>query len=181
MSSTILITAFEPFLHYPVNSSEQVARAIGDRSISNIHVEILPVDHVAAAAAITTLLTDLKPATCLALGMAATESAFRIERFGRKCPGLAHFDGVDELEGAWDWDDLTQHLAQSGRPVRLSDDAGRYVCDTTYWTLLDHRRRHGLVHRAAFLHLPALSEEFPVSLMADAVIRAAQSTNIASP
>ncbi len=58
-----------------------------------------------------------------------------------------------------------------GNPVIFSEDAGKYVCDTTYWTVLEFRRRRGFPQHAAFLHVPPLSDEWTVERMAGAVQR----------
>jgi hypothetical protein len=60
-------------------------------------------------------------------------------------------------------------LRSSGRPVLFSEDAGAYVCETVYWSLLDYSLSHGSPGYAAFLHLPPLSEHFPLPLLARAV------------
>ena len=52
---------------------------------------------------------------------------------------------------------------------RTSHDAGSYVCESTYWALLAYRLLHGYPRYAAFLHVPPVSESFPVRLTATAV------------
>jgi pyrrolidone-carboxylate peptidase len=170
MAETVLVTGFEPFLQWTVNSSGEVARALGVRVSGWLRAEVLPVDHDAAHRRMTELLDEVRPKACLAMGLWAG-SAFRIERYGRRCPGLGHIKGTDELEGVWDWADMERQLADTGKPVIHSHDAGKYVCDTTYWSLLDFRRRVGFPERAAFLHVPPLSETWSVEEIAEAVGR----------
>ena len=52
-----------------------------------------------------------------------------------------------------------------------SDDAGKYVCDTTYWSVLDFRKRRGFPEHAAFLHVPPVSEVWTVDAVARAIQR----------
>jgi pyroglutamyl-peptidase len=170
MAETVLVTGFEPFKQWTVNSSGEVARALAAQIPDHVRAEVLPVDHTAAHLQLTQLLEAVRPKACLAMGLWAG-SAFRIERYGRRCPGLGHLEGADELEGAWDWAEMERQLAETGKPVIHSEDAGKYVCDTTYWSLLDFRRRHGLPERAAFLHVPPLSELWPVEEITQAVAR----------
>jgi len=54
-----------------------------------------------------------------------------------------------ERPGRWPWKAACGAATQQGFPVRLSDDAGGYVCDTTYWAALGTD-----VPQVAFLHLP---------------------------
>src|SRR4051794_37951404 len=138
----VLVTGFVPFADYVVNSSELVVRALGARETSGVRCEILPVDHLAANVRMIELLAEARPAVCLALGM-WQGSAFRIERCGRKSPGLSALQGEEELAGDWDWEEMANTLGKTGRPVVLSEYAGKYVCDTTYWTALDWRQRNG--------------------------------------
>jgi len=170
MAETVLVTGFEPFKQWAVNSSGEVARALGEMLSGRVQAEVLPVDHTAAHLRLTALLEAVRPKACLAMGLWAG-SAFRIERYGRKCPGLGHIEGADEFEGAWDWAEMERQLAETGKPVIHSEDAGKYVCDTTYWSLLDFRRRVGFPEQAAFLHVPPLSETWSVEEITQAVAR----------
>lgn len=183
MPESILVTGFEPFAQWGVNSSGEIARVIGERMPGVVRAAVLPVDHGAAGVRMIELLQEVRPRAVLAMGLWAG-AAFRIERYGRKCPGLAAVEGVEELEGAWDWEAMERALAGAGWPVIRSEDAGKYVCDTTYWMLLDYRSRWGWPEIAAFLHVPPVGEEWTVEGMAGAVgrvIGCVHSTSIASP
>ena len=170
MGQSVLVTGFEPFRQWTVNSSGEVARTLGARMTGLVRAEVLPVDHHTAHQRMTQLLEETRPRIGLAMGLWAG-SAFRIERYGRRCPGLVHVEGADELEGAWDWADMERQLADTGKPVIHSQDAGKYVCDTTYWSLLDFRRRVGFPEHAAFLHVPPLSDTWSVEEITQAVAR----------
>jgi pyroglutamyl-peptidase len=43
--------------------------------------------------------------------------------------------------------------------VRISDDAGRYLCDFIYYSSLAHRWKQGKERRVTFLHVPADASE----------------------
>jgi len=170
MAETVLVTGFEPFKQWTVNSSGEVARTLGAQMAGLVRAEVLPVDHEAAHRRMTELLVEVRPGACLAMGLWAG-SSFRIERYARRCPGLGHIDGPAELEGAWDWSEMERQLAETGTAVIHSEDAGKYVCDTTYWSLLDSRRRQGFPERAAFLHVPPLSDVWSIEELTRAVAR----------
>ena len=170
MTRPVLITGFEPFSVWPVNSSGETALAVASLLPDVVRAEVLPVDHLAAHRRMRELLDETRPAACLAMGLAPTE-AFRIERLAR---GPAELDvprGRGRLEGAWPWEEMEAALRSSGRPVVYSDDAGAYVCETTYWSLLDYRLAQGGPAHAAFLHLPPISDQFPLPLLSQAVRR----------
>ena len=170
MAETVLVTGFEPFQQWTVNSSGAVALKLGVQMTGLVRAEVLPVNHDAAHRRMAELLEEVRPKACLAMGLWAG-SSFRIERYGRRSPGLGHVDGADELEGAWDWVEMERQLAETGKPVIHSEDAGKYVCDTTYWSLLRFRRRVGLPEHAAFLHVPPLSETWSLDEITQAVAR----------
>ena len=170
MTRPVLITGFEPFSVWPVNSSGETARAVASLLPDVVRAEVLPVDHQAAHRRVRELLAGTRPVACLAMGLAPTE-AFRIERAARPPAQLNLPTGVGPLEGAWPWEEMDAALRSSGRPVVFSADAGAYVCETVYWSILDYRLSHGRPAHAAFLHLPPISDTFPLPLLARAVSR----------
>lgn len=178
MTRPVLITGFEPFSVYPVNSSGEAVRAVAALMPDVVRAEVLPVDHAAAHRRMRELLEETRPAACLAMGLSPTE-AFRIERFARGPAGFDVAAGRERLQGAWPWEDLLARLAASGRPAIFSEDAGAYVCETVYWTLLDYRLSRGRPRHAAFLHVPPLSARFPLPLLAESVARVVEGVRAA--
>src|SRR5215217_7297137 len=101
MGASILVTGFEPWGEFLVNSSGEVVRALARRfDGGRVRCEVLPVEHEGARVRMVELLEEVRPAVCLAMGM-WQGSGFRIERVGRKCPGLVHVAGEEELRGEW--------------------------------------------------------------------------------
>ena len=101
--------------------------------------------------------------------MGLARSGFRIERRARRPRQLVHELGEDELHGHWPWDEMSQSLANEGVGAKDSWDAGQYVCESTYWSLLSFRASAGFPELAAFLHVPPRSDEFPIERIARAV------------
>ena len=168
MTHPVLLTGFEPFDVYPVNSSGETALAVAAALPNLVRAEVLPVDHLRAHRRLRELLDETRPAVCLSMGLAPTQ-AFRIERIARGPSQLEVPADRARLEGVWAWGEMTAALGSSGRSVVYSDDAGAYVCETVYWTLLDYRLSQGNPALAAFLHLPPISGHFPLPLLARAV------------
>jgi pyroglutamyl-peptidase len=158
---TILLTGFEPFRHWTVNSSGEAVRLLGAER-SGLCSVVLPVDHEAAAAALTRAMAETRAETILLTGL-ADDPEPRLELRARR---PEHLGGGDAAQhGVWPWAaSLDAIRAQAGR-ARLSRDAGRYVCETAYWTALGA----GAARRTAFLHVPPLSEDWPVARVAAAV------------
>ncbi len=144
--SAILLTGFEPFRQWAINSSWETVRHLAERR-GDLSAERLPVDHELAAAAVRALIDDLRPEILLLTGL-ADDPVPRLERLGRAGPLSTH-GGPLERPGRWPWAAARNGVAAQGVAMRLSDDAGGYVCDTTYWAALGTA-----APLVAFLHLP---------------------------
>jgi pyroglutamyl-peptidase len=153
---TVLLTGFEPFRQWTVNSSGEAARAMAGRP--GLVVEVLPVDHVAAARRVTALIAEHRPRAVLATGLSGGHAP-RLELRARRPE--TEPEGPAELRGVWPWAATLAAARAAGSPAPLSNDAGRYVCETVYWTALEARRR-GAPAPTAFLHVPPLSDAWPV-------------------
>lgn len=142
----ILLTGFEPFGPWAVNSSWEAVRHVAAR-LRDAEAALLPVDHAAAAGAVRALVGRLAPEIVLLCGLAA-DPVPRLERLGRAGP-LASNGGPPLRRGRWPWAAARARGRAHGLPLRLSTDAGGYVCDTTYWAALGTG-----APLVAFLHLP---------------------------
>lgn len=142
----ILLTGFEPFRQWPVNSSWEAVSHLAERR-GGLAAKRLPVDHARAAEAVRALIGELRPEIVLMTGLAPDPVA-RLERFGR-AGLLSPHGGPPVRRGRWPWGAAQVAVASTGVPMRVSGDAGRYVCDTTYWAALGTS-----VPFVAFLHLP---------------------------
>ena len=88
MGPSILLTGFEPFRTFLVNSSWEATKVVaaeaghwGDR----LWAECLPVDYRPAQERLYALLEEFRPDVCLCTGL-CDEPWFRIERVGRRPP-----------------------------------------------------------------------------------------------
>jgi pyroglutamyl-peptidase len=144
--AAILLTGFEPFRQWAVNSSWEAVRHLAEHR-GDLLAERLPVDHELAAKAARALIDELRPEIVLLTGLAA-DPVPRLERLARAGP-LSPHGGPPVRRGRWPWAAARDGVAAQGMPVRLSDDAGGYVCDTAYWAALGTE-----VPLVAFLHLP---------------------------
>lgn len=143
----VLLTGFEPFRQWTVNSSWEAVRLVAGRR-RDLRAERLPVDHGLAAERVCALIAETRPEVVLLTGLAAG-AALRLETLARPGP-LAPEGGPVLRRGRWPFARAMRALTARGVPVRLSRDAGAYVCDTTYWAALGE---HGPV-LCVFLHVP---------------------------
>lgn len=188
MSATFLVTGFEPFKEHRTNASWDALALLRERWPENITALRLPVDYRRAHEGLRAALLELRPRAVLCTGLAKGR-VFRIERRARRPEALAGEMGEALAEGRWPWDEMRRQLEACGVPTVDSTDAGQYVCESTYWSLLTYsvpesRVADGLVpgghvagqrgsapEFAAFLHVPPASEELPLTLIAEAVGR----------
>jgi len=154
-----LLTGFEPFGEFKINSSWQAVQLIAKENNPQIICECLPVDYHAAREKLLNLLESHQPITCLCTGLAAGEK-FSLERLARKPEQFEDLKGPPLLTGQWEWDKVMRSFQLKNLPAYFSEDAGQYVCESTYWTLLHFRDHNQFPKNSAFLHVPPLSENW---------------------
>jgi pyroglutamyl-peptidase len=165
--SGILLTAFEPFDGWRVNSSQLCLERLSELLAPqyDVTMRVYPVDFVAARQA---LLHDLhrRPALALHLGQMQRSGCLELEQ--RACNRGAQRGGAPfELEPQGEPHHFTtipvaewvRWLQQEGVPAAVSDDAGQYLCNAVYYWSLHHAARSPAPHRALFVHLPLTPEQ----------------------
>jgi pyroglutamyl-peptidase len=163
----VLVTGFGPFRGRTRNPSREVARALEREPPQGVRVVAreLPVTYRGAPRAIRRALADLapeRPAALLGLGV-QRHPWFRLERRARgvyrgqrldnvgDSPSALGLDLGPERECALELEPLADVLRAAGAPdVRISDDAGGFVCEVCFHTLLGEARGAP----AVFLHVP---------------------------
>ena len=157
--SLALVTAFEPWADFDLNSSWEAVRLL--KGHTRIRIARLPVDHERAAQALQEALLDLEPHVCLCCGMAAGAPRPRLERWVRRPGHVDRAEGPDVLAAHWPIGEPLRLFANEGLRLVSFDDPGDFVCGTTMWALLNFRRRHGWPRWAGFLHVPSVGDACP--------------------
>ncbi len=155
-----LITGFEPFGKATENPSWTIAEVICNQFYSSIpaslHSCLLPVGNHAegidAQRNLRQKLDELKPDVCLCLGM-ARKRICHIERRARKPPEFIDAENSN-MSGAWPPEELIKEFKSLKLPFRFSNEAGEYVCEATYWALLDYAKTNTKPHFTIFIHVP---------------------------
>lgn len=163
----IAVTGFGPFVDVERNASGEVALALAEVELPGVtvHSTVLPVTFDDAPRHFDTWFDGIapRPAAIVALGV-QKEGYFRLERrartildspkrdnSGRLADGI-RLEG-EELETAVDLGRMGRALEAAGaRDVRVSDDAGGFVCERVYHHALSRAAQHGIA--ALFLHVP---------------------------
>jgi pyroglutamyl-peptidase len=170
VNEKLLLLAFGPFGSWVENSTEQVsavaAARLTDRGLA-LERRVLDTSLLA----VRSLLDDVRgtpPLAVLACGLSAKSASVQIERFARnladfRIPDVegAQPSGERVIEGAPERlcseiadQTLLQGMRDAGVSAMLSEDAGTYICNALYFSLLEALAPMGL--RALFIHLPPL-------------------------
>jgi pyroglutamyl-peptidase len=172
----ILLTGFGPFGDIVDNPSARIVRHFAERAEEdhNLTVRVLPVSFRRADAEIRELLRSGGFDVALLIGVAGNSARFRLELLAANedrarmpdCDGESPLD-LDIVEGAGpsmrtalDVDAIHAALAGRGLPVEVSTDAGRYVCNRTYFAALHEIAESRLATRCLFLHVPPDERSF---------------------
>lgn len=172
---TTLVTGFEPFGGFKVNSSERVVTTLAALEDAGVITAILPTSYCRAEKRVGELLDMHSPTTVLMLGHAEKARKICLEQIA------LNYDDSDAPDN--DGDVRTRrtiveggpagyrssiqltHMADAARDlgvdVDLSHDAGGYVCNHVFFTVA-HRMAMSLPNsRFGFVHLPPMrgSEE----------------------
>ncbi|MDR2620626.1 MAG: hypothetical protein LBC29_05875 [Propionibacteriaceae bacterium] len=174
---TVLVTGFEPFKGLPSNPSATVAELLGAQP-GFVH-RILPVTYVGAPATLSAFVAEHPEAELvISLGLWDSGDAVRVESSGRNVQRASIPDNAGDLASGREVEPgapeiLTTDAAlirrtfaafeRAGVPVVNSDDAGGYICNTTYYALL-RQAVPGI-----FIHIP-LAEVIAPERIAEVLI-----------
>ncbi len=166
----VLVTGFGAFPGVERNPSREIAVALAAEPPDGVRVHVgeLPVAFRDVSDAFDALLerAPAPPDVLLALGV-HRGPGFRLERRARGLIECARPDATGHAPGTLalgrerasvlDLHALADVLRAAGAdPVRVSHDAGQYVCERTYWHVLGRAAERSC--RALFLHVPPIAE-----------------------
>lgn len=181
----VLLTGFDPFGESEINSSWETAVRVGQLSPKGVVVETvqLPVSFKRAGEAIRKDLREKHPDVLVMLGLRGKGMSLDIERIAINLMDSVNpdNDGCQPQEQAITADGeaayfsnlpvkvLRDALLQNNIPARVSNSAGLYVCNSTYYNALEEIHKLQLPTKAVFVHLPKISADFPLAKLAEAV------------
>lgn len=146
----------------------RVARAGRQRLPSTaIVTAVLPTEWHTAPSRLSALIARHAPAAAVHFGVSSQVSGFAIERLahnacrvapdaaGRLPPAeVVHASGPDRRETRLPVEVIVSRLRALDIPVSVSDDAGRYLCNSLLYHSLGHAEANTL-SVAGFVHIPA--------------------------
>ncbi|XP_061653041.1 pyroglutamyl-peptidase 1-like [Phyllopteryx taeniolatus] len=169
----VIVTGFEPFGEHAVNSSwvaVQELERLGLDEAVDLYVCEVPVEYQAVQSLLPSLWEQHLPQLVVHVGVSGLATTVTLEQCGhnkgykrpdncRFCPAsqCCMEDGPDCISSLLDMDTVCERVNDSnvGVAVSVSKDAGRYLCDYTYYSSLF--LGHG---RCAFIHVPPLGKPY---------------------
>ncbi|XP_040025534.2 pyroglutamyl-peptidase 1 [Gasterosteus aculeatus] len=169
----VIVTGFEPFGKHAVNSSwvaVQELERLGLGEAVDLHVCEVPVEYQAVQGLLPSLWREHQPQLMVHVGVSGLATTVTLEQCGHNngykrldncsfCPAsqCCMDGGTDCIHSVLDMDAVCQRVNDSGLgvTVSVSKDAGRYLCDYTYYTSLYLGRGH-----SAFIHVPPLGKPY---------------------
>ena len=182
----ILITGFEPFGGSDINSSWETAVRVGQLAPGDVNLKVrqLPVSFLQAGEAVRKILNNDRPDVLIMLGQRGTGQSIDIERIAVNlmdsakpdndgfCPQeqqittdceIAYFSNLPVKA-------LRDQLLLKKIPAKVSNSAGLYVCNCTYFNALNEIYKQDLPTKAVFIHLPKISKDFPLEYLTESVM-----------
>ncbi|XP_038157861.1 pyroglutamyl-peptidase 1 [Cyprinodon tularosa] len=172
-SRTVLVTGFGPFGEHTVNASwvaVQEMKKLGLGNNIDLHVYEVPVEYKKVELMVPKFLKQYQPRLVVHVGVSGMATTVTLEKCGRNhgykgldnssfCPDsqCCIVGGPDCINSVIDMESVCKRVTASGLgvAVSVSKDAGRYLCDFTYYTSL--YLSHG---RSAFIHVPPLGKPY---------------------
>jgi pyroglutamyl-peptidase len=170
----ILVTGFGRFPGAPVNPTALLVRRLARLrrpalAGHAIVAHVFPTSYAAVDRQLAKLIAQLQPDAIVMFGLAGRSDALRVETVARNrtlrvfpdadgsVPKRATIEhGGETMRGQAPLAKLAAAIRATGLPVRLSADAGRYVCNYTYWRGLEAAQKPGGPAVVVFVHVPAL-------------------------
>jgi pyroglutamyl-peptidase len=197
----VLVTGFGPFPGAPSNPTQQLVTRLARlrrpaTAALRLVTHVLPTSYAAVDQQLAGLINKHQPDAIVMFGVAGRSKAIRIETLARNRTTRVYPDidrkkprhasikpGEGTRRGRAPFIRLAAAVRASGLPVRLSRDAGTYLCNYGYWRALEQQSRGPSV--VVFVHIPNMRHRRRPSVRSkspniDQLLRAAQNIVIAA-
>ncbi|KAG8594437.1 hypothetical protein GDO81_001204 [Engystomops pustulosus] len=170
----VVVTGFGPFGEHAVNASwvaVQELKKLGLGDTIDLHVYEVPVEYQTVQRLIPDLWIKHRPQLIVHVGVSGMATAITLEQCGHNkgylgldncqfCPDTQCCveGGPECLQSTIDMDAVCKRASAAGLDevqFIVSTDAGRYLCDFTYYTSL--YESHG---KSVFIHVPPLGKPY---------------------
>jgi pyroglutamyl-peptidase len=173
----VLVTGFGPFPGAPFNPTGPLAQRLARirrPAFANVEItsHVFPTTYAAVDHDLPALIGATRPHVILLFGLAARTPHLRVETRARNtrssfpdAEGFVSSDrriaanGVAEQRGRAPFVRLLRAARLERMPARLSRDAGRYLCNYSYWHALAAAGAPDGPQRVVFIHVPKVRRE----------------------
>ncbi|XP_067946651.1 pyroglutamyl-peptidase 1-like [Watersipora subatra] len=180
---TVVVTGFGPFGEHKINASWEAVKELSKLGVAhnvNLVTQQIPVEYESVQKIIPELWKQWQPKLVVHVGVSSIASELTFERqahnnnykmpdvAGKSAPSQCY--NIDEgdrcLETGLDISKLCDDVNQSGclAMATSSEDAGRYLCDFTYYASLCQDQS-----RTCFIHVPVLDQPYTSSELGHAL------------
>jgi pyroglutamyl-peptidase len=157
--SKILLTSFETWLpHQKSNSSDDLlmeVTKIDSLFHSLTFLRHLPVDVPQASDRAIAKINELQPDIIICCGMAESRPKLSVESNATY--------GDTTLKTPVNLD----RVLDGSVGTRISHDAGKFVCEGLYYSVLNHLQKNEMKMQGLFVHVPVLTRNNAAEIMAD--------------
>lgn len=166
MKKKVLLTSFTTWLpEQKSNSSDDLLQEISKRDIESyvstpylIFLRRLPVDIQLASNLVITKINELKPDAVISCGMSRRRPYLSIESNATSADEILYTDiNLDKLLDGIDG-------------IKISHNAGKFVCEGLYYSILKHIFDTKIRTHCIFVHVPILTEENMNSISNDFIL-----------
>lgn len=169
----LLLTGFEPFLHFAVNPTMKIVEELDGLEINGHRIvgRILTVDFRSSGKELLQLLEAEKPDVHISLGLAAGRYKITPERIAinvqdghvdnegnRPIDELIQVDGEPGYFTTLPIRKMVEKLIQNGFPAEISNTAGTYLCNNVMYEALHYAHKSNNKLISGFIHIPASHE-----------------------
>jgi pyroglutamyl-peptidase len=188
--TTLLLTGFEPFGDYDLNSSWEAIRGLDGMRAGTLTIRslLLPVEYRRGPETLLAEIRRTRPRGVVSFGVspgprirpertARNRTGGKADSAGETLPEHLVPGGTEELASTLPCEELAMLLTESGFDAEVSDDAGGYVCNAVFYRLLHHAP--GIP--AGFVHLPPLGSPYGMDELQRAALLIARRAAAISP
>ncbi len=159
MTTKILLTSFDTWLpHHKSNSSDDLLIELAKSNslpYSLTFLRRLPVDITLASHRVLSQIQQLQPNGIICCGMAEKRNQLTVESNAT----FAAFSIKTSVN--------LEQLISGLSVTKISNDAGKFVCEGLYYNVLKHLRDRSLNVPCIFVHVPVLTHDNSSKIIAD--------------
>ena len=170
----VLVTGFEPFGKFTINSSERaVSRLPKSLGGNEIVTAILPVSYTRSDTILLDLMRSVNPDAVVCVGLNASASDIRVES---TAGNYAHSEEEDADHNLWLYrsidmsgapsyrstlpiEEMVRNVKNAGIAAEISHSAGTFVCNCLMYQTLRACETEFTGVKCGFVHVPALPEQ----------------------